>query len=61
MGFEENLTVEGLLARQKELQFRYDSAQATYHASKTLYEERKATLVEFNNKYGRVIQMMQED
>jgi len=58
---EKPLTVGALIQTQKRLQSEYDSALAEQQAAKTLYEERRAELVEFNRIYGRVIQMMEED
>lgn len=57
----DKVTVDGLVAKQAELQAAYDEAHVISQDAKAECEKAAAELVEFNNKYGRVLQMMRED
>lgn len=46
---------------QKVLQTKYEKAQKTMQDAQVIHAEKKAALGVFNEKYGRVLQMMNED
>jgi hypothetical protein len=53
--------IETLLAEQRDLQGAFERAQINFQGSKRLYKQKKDALCEFNNKYGRVLQLINED
>lgn len=54
-------SVAELHAKQTQLQKDYQKAKEVRQLATKLFAKKKAALIEFNNKYGRVIQMMSED
>jgi len=55
------ISVAQLVATQKKLQAAHDKAQGAMQDAQGKYGEKKAALCKFNDKYGRVIAMMEED
>ena len=54
-------TVKEMVQMQGDLQAAHDDAQVRLHDAKAEYNKACAALVTFNDKYGRVLQMMRED
>ncbi len=55
------VSVEDIVAQQAKLQANYEKAQGAMQDAQGKYKEEKAALCTFNDKYGRVIAMMNED
>ncbi len=55
------LSIHTIKARQDALQEEYNVASQIFYDAQGKLHEKKAALCEFNNKYGRVIAMMEED
>ncbi len=56
----DTLSLDTLEVAQKALQEDYDKASQAMYAAKGKHAKKKDALVTFNNKYGRVIALMQE-
>jgi hypothetical protein len=55
------LSIDTIKARQDVLQEEYSVASQAFYDAKGKLHEKKAALCAFNDKYGRVIAMMEED
>jgi hypothetical protein len=55
------ISVATLIAGQDALHKEYEQAKSVLQEAQSLFAEKKSALVKFNNKYGRVIAMMNED
>lgn len=55
------ISVASIKAQQEALQATFEQAQARVQEAQSMYVEKKIALITFNNKYGRVIAMMNED
>ena len=55
---EKALTVVGLQKEQKELQSSFDKASKVFRKAQVDYKAAKDNLVEFNNGYGRVLEVL---
>lgn len=55
----DTLTVDGLKSEQVELQGSFDKAREVFDKARATYETAKASLVKFNNKYGRVLEVLE--
>lgn len=55
------VSVETIIAEQKKLTKKFQKAFDAMMEARKDYQEQKAVLNKFNNKYGRVIKMMNED
>lgn len=55
------ISVADLQKKQGELQETFEKSQKSLQDAKAGYDKAKAELVAFNNKFGRVLQMMRED
>lgn len=55
------VSVKDLKAKQDVLRKRFEGAQSKLQDAQKEHYEAKAKLVEFNNKYGRVLRLMEED
>lgn len=55
-----NTSIEELKDQKNNLQTEFEEAQKIMQDAQALYAEKKATLTTFNDKYGRVLQMMEE-
>jgi hypothetical protein len=55
------VSIKTIKAKQDALQEEYNEASQAFYDAKGKLAEKKTALIEFNNKYGRVIAMMEED
>jgi len=55
------VSIEDIKAEQDVLNTVCQKAQQAMYDAKSDYAEKKNVLIKFNNKYGRVLQMMNED
>lgn len=55
------ISVEELQKQQTVLKIACLKAQEAMYVAKTVYADKKTVFAKFNNKYGRVLQMMKED
>jgi len=55
-----NVSIKDIQAQKNNLQIEFEQAQKAMQDAQALYAEKKATLITFNDKYGRVLQMMKE-
>lgn len=55
---EKALTVKGLRAEQKKLQDAYGKADEAYHKALAKHKKAKIALVDFQNSYGRVLEVL---
>ncbi len=56
-----NISVKELKIQKDNLQEEFEEAQEIMQDAQTTYAEKKDTLITFNNKYGRILQMIEED
>lgn len=56
-----NISVKELKMQKNNLQAEFEEAQEIMQDAQTMYAEKKDTLITFNNKYGRILQMIEED
>ena len=61
MGSEKVITVEGMQKEQAQLRKVFDEARKAFEKSQVAYAKAKAALVGFNNKYGRVLEVLESD
>ena len=54
----DEITVAGMQKEQAELQGYFDRAREAFDEVRVVYETAKANLVKFNNKYGRVLEVL---
>ena len=57
----DEISVKDIKATQEKLQAEFEKIQADMYSARDRYNECKARLVAFNNKYGRILQIMSED
>lgn len=55
------LSVKSIVVQQQKLQEEYNKASVAAQKARVTLVEKKSELVSFNNKYGRVIKLMNED
>jgi len=55
------ISIQQVRDEQKVLQAEFEEARQTVYDAKEKYTEAKAVLMKFNNKFGRVLEMMKED
>jgi hypothetical protein len=55
---KEKLTIEELHGKQESLQNTHDKAQASFQASRVKYAKAKQGLIDFNQKYGRMLKLV---
>ena len=54
-------SVADMQKQQEKLQFEFNNAQKAIQNAVEEYKEVKAALVKFNDKYGRIIQIINEE
>lgn len=54
----DEITVAGMQKEQKELRNSFHSARKSFDKAQKTYETAKRNLVKFNNKYGRVLEVL---
>jgi len=55
------VSIKDIQAQQDVLQKAYDAATIVFNDARAKHQEVKGELMVFNNKYGRVLQLMKED
>lgn len=58
---KQKLNLKKLQAEQNELTSDYEEALATLQDVTAIYKRKKEILIKFNDKYGRILQMIKED
>lgn len=53
-------TIPELQFEQESLQAKHDSAQGSFHGARTKYAKAKQALVDFNDKYGRMLKAAEQ-
>lgn len=53
--------IDGLESLQNDLRAAFEKAQVSFFESKEFYQRKKSLLVDFDNKYGRVLRLIKED
>lgn len=57
----EKLSIEELIAKQGSLQDAHDKAQQSFQGARKRYAKAKQGLVDFNQKYGRMLKLVVVD
>ena len=57
---ERQVTVKGLRKEQAELKETFDKARASFDKAQSEYKKAKVELVEFQNSYGRVLEVLEK-